>query len=163
LCHIKSGKDKSLKLWWKIELLPKRFTYHPPAIPSAGIYYFKSDAGIQYEVRFGRKQSDILSVNLVFGVRNEEYDGEEYVLTNKGEFYSVMLTIEAIINDFLDANPNIHAIEFAGEPAGGERKDIQQTKRTKVYLRHAKRIFSADYWAITTEGNKVSIERAKNH
>lgn len=149
-------------MWLIREPLPKEFIFHPPAIPSAGIYNFVSDEGIQYEVRFGRKQSDILSVNLVFGVRNDEYDGEEYVLTNKGEFYSIMLTIEAIIHHFLDANPNIHAVEFAGEPAGEEQEGNNPTKRTKVYLRHAKRIFSPDYWTITTEGNKVSIERQKN-
>jgi len=142
--------------------LLKVFPYQTPAIPSSGIYYFESDAGVQYEVRFGRKQSDILSVNIVFGVRNDEYDGEEYTLTNKGEFYSVMLTIESIINDFLANNPNIHAIEFAGEPAGGEEENDLPTKRTKVYIRHAHRIFPSEYWKITTNGNKVSIERRKN-
>lgn len=142
--------------------MPNIFPYQIPAIVSSGVYYFESDAGVQYEVRFGRKHSDILSVNIVFGVRNDEYEGEEYILTNKGEFYSVMKTIESIIHDFLSNNPNIHSIEFAGEPAGEELENDLPTKRTKVYLRHAQRIFSSEYWKITTKGNKVSIERRKN-
>lgn len=144
------------------KIVSKLFEYYPPAIPSAGVYYFTSDEGVEYEVRFGRKQADILAVNIVFGVRNDEYDGEEYVITNKGEFYSVMNTIESIIQHFLDANPNIHLFEFAGEPADKEHSENKQTKRTKVYLRHAKRIFPSDSWHITTEGNKVSIERKNN-
>lgn len=143
--------------------MPKTFKYKSPAIPSAGVYYFTSDQFIEYEVRFGRKQSDILAVNLVFGVRNDEYDGEEYILTNKGEFYSVMQTISQIIEDFLSVNPNVRLIEFAGEPAEEETSDSVPTKRTIVYLRYAKRIFSADYWHIRSCGNKVSIERLNIH
>ena len=139
--------------------MPNTFEFQAPSIPSAGVYYFNSGENVEYEVRFGRKQADILAANLVFGVINEEYEGEEYVLTNKGEFYSVMKTIEAIIDHFLEHNPNIHSIEFAGEPDGSELDNNTQTKRTKVYIRHAKRIFSSENWKIYSTGNKVSVER----
>ncbi|MEX2597829.1 MAG: hypothetical protein WEC59_12970 [Salibacteraceae bacterium] len=142
--------------------MPKVFKFQSPAISSSGIYYFTSDEGIEYEVRFGRKQSDILSANVVFGVLNDEYEGEEYVLTNKGEFYSVMLTIQAIIEDFISKNPNIHTIEFAGEPISILEKLNEATKRTKIYLTWAKRIFPEELWNHQLVGNKVTIERKRN-
>lgn len=143
--------------------MPKVFPLSAPPIPSAGVYYFTTDHGIEYEVRFGRKQADILCVNIVFGVINEEYGGEEYVLTNKGEFYSVMSTIEAIIHDFKDKNPNVHSFEFAGEPVGVSEDAYHITKRTIVYIRYAKRIFPEPDWHIFIKGNKVSIDRGKKH
>lgn len=98
-------------------------------------------------------------MNIVFGVRNEEYEGEEYVLTNKGEFYSVINTVGAIIRDFLSKNPNVHAFEFAGEPVSTAEVTDHPTKRTVVYMRYAERFFPRPEWRITREGNKVSVER----
>jgi hypothetical protein len=132
-----------------------------PAIPSAGVYYFTTPKGIKYEVRFGRKQSDILFVNIVFGVLNEEFGGEEYVLVNRGEIFSVMATIEAIIQDFFLKNPNIHGFQFAGEPISDKQDANVVTKRTRVYLRYAKKIFPSESWTIQMDGNKVTIERKK--
>lgn len=112
-------------------------------------------------MRFGRKQADILSATIVFGVLNDEYGGEEYVLVNKGEFFRVMQTIEVIIQDFFLKNPNIHAFEFSGEPINADIPVDQVTKRTRVYLRYARKIFSADAWNIKLHGNKVTIERKR--
>lgn len=142
--------------------MPQVYNFSEPPFPSAGVYYFTSDSGTEYEVRFGRKQADILFVNIVFGAINDEYEGEEYVLTNKGDFYSVMLTIEAIIKHFKAANPNVHSYEFAGEPIESIEDNDHITKRTHVYLRYAKRIFHEDEWEIKVQGNKVSIERLKH-
>ncbi len=142
-------------------VLPKVYEFIAPAIPSSGIYYFNTDSGMKYEVRFGRKQNDILSTNIVFGVLNEEFGGEEYVLTNKGEFYAVMKTIEAIIHHFFSNNANIRSFEFAGEPESAESSSMGPTKRTKVYLRYAKRIFSSEDWDIELNGNKVFIRKKK--
>ncbi|MCX6297088.1 MAG: hypothetical protein NTX97_13710, partial [Bacteroidetes bacterium] len=58
-----------------------------PAISTAGVYYFTTDHDINYEVRFGRRQDNILHATIVFGVTNDEYEGEEYTVTNKGELY----------------------------------------------------------------------------
>lgn len=112
-------------------------------------------------MRFGRKQADILSTNIVFGVLNEEFEGEEYVLTNLGEFYDVMATIEAIIRDFMARNPMVHSFEFAGEPAYANEDSESITKRTRVYMRYAHRIFPSDQWDIRQWGNKVTIERKR--
>lgn len=142
--------------------MPKVFKFKAPDIPSAGIYYFTSDGGIVYEVRFGRKQADILSVNIVFGVLNEEFEGEEYVLTNKGEFYSIIATIKEIIEDFRQKNPNIHHFEFAGEPIESSEAISGPTKRTKIYMKWAKQIFPEREWKHVLLGNKVSIERIRN-
>lgn len=141
--------------------MPEIYPFTPPAIPHSGVYYFQTGSGVQYEVRFGRKQGDLLSVNLVFGVLNEEYNGEEYVLTNKGEFYSVMATIDAIVKDFLAQNPNVHTVEFAGEPKTAEKNHTGMTKRTRIYLRHAQRTFQPPLWKMATEGNKVTIEKQR--
>lgn len=142
--------------------MPVSYPFIAPAIPSAGVYYFDTESGVQYEVRFGRKQHDILAVNIVFGVLNEEYGGEEYVLVNKGEFYSVMQTIEVIIQDFFFKNPNVHTFEFAGEPLTETEDEDTVSKRTRVYMRYAKKIFHDDLWKIERHGNKVKIERKRD-
>ena len=121
----------------------QKFTrFEPPFIPSAGVYFFTTDIGIRYELRFGRKQSDILSATIVFGVLNEEFEGEEYVLVNRGEIFSVMNTIESIFQDFFLKNPNIHTFEFSGEPLRPSTSTNLVTKRTRVYMRYARKIFS---------------------
>ncbi len=139
--------------------MPKVFKYITPPIPSAGVYFFTTDADILYEVRFGRKQSDILSVNIVFGVLNDEFDGEEYTLTNRGEFYSVMMTILEIIEHFKSLNKNVHHYEFSGEPTQSHEISDGPTKRTNVYFKWAKRVFPESEWKHRLEGNKVVIER----
>ena len=71
----------------------KIFDIEYPSIPSAGVYYFNTTSGLRYEVRFGRLQDNILHSNIVFGVINDEFEGEEYVTTNRGEVFQVMNTI----------------------------------------------------------------------
>ena len=73
------------------EGLTNAFKIIPPAIPSAGIYFFTTDSGVKYEVRFGRRKDNILHATIVFGVINDEYEGEEYVETNRGEVYRAVL------------------------------------------------------------------------
>ena len=141
--------------------MPKIYSFSPPALNSSGVYYFTTDKEVEYEVRFGRKQADILQANIVFGVINDEYDGEEYTLVNKGEFYSVINTICAIIRDFLMRNPNIHGFEFSGEPLDQNTIVKRVTKRTRVYLRYARKIFPEDSWHIHIDGNKVLIDRKR--
>lgn len=139
--------------------LPREFTYTAPPIPSSGKYFFTSDEGVEYEVRFGRKQADILAVNVVFGVLNDEYQGEEYSLTNKGEFFSVIKTVTAIVHDFLEKNPHVHRVEFAGEPATDDEDPYHTTKRTRIYARYAAKAFDANKWQWKVDGNKVVVER----
>ena len=137
----------------------KTYKIISPAIPSAGLYYFTTDSGVKYEVRFGRKQNDLLCATIVFGVINEEYEGEEYVNTNKGEVYRVMNTIVEVVQLFREQHPNIRSYEFTGEP--GENEDPTDgvpTKRIKMYHRYVMRIFGGK-WNCLFEGNKITVYR----
>ncbi|MBL4652111.1 MAG: hypothetical protein JKY53_04475 [Flavobacteriales bacterium] len=135
----------------------KNYKIIPPAIPSAGLYYFTTDSGVKYEVRFGRKQNDLLCATIVFGVINEEYEGEEYVNTNKGEVYRVMNTIVEVVQFFRAQHPNIRSYEFTGEPGEGEdTTDGVPTKRIRMYHRYVMRIFG-DKWNCNFEGNKITV------
>lgn len=137
----------------------KIFDIVPPAIPSAGVYYFTTDNDIRYEVRFGRKQHDPLSATIVFGVLNEEFEGEEYVTTNKGEMFDVMNTIVKVVNLFRVEHPNIRSYEFTGEPREDEDSDISvPTKRIRLYHRYVKRIFDNN-WNIELDGNKIFVTK----
>lgn len=140
--------------------MPKIYPIEFPAIPSAGVYYFNTDNNIRYEVRFGRKETDLLSVSIVFGVLNEEYEGEEYVITNKGEVFNVMLTIVEIVNIFKDRHPNIRLYEFTGEPAKDETIDLP-TKRIKLFRRYIPMMFDNN-WDIYTKGSYVKITRKQD-
>ena len=141
--------------------MPVAYPFISPPVPSYGVYLFTTRQNVQYELRFGRKQSDILFANIVFGVLNDEYEGEEYTLVNKGEFYSVMQTIGLIIQDFYAKNPNIHGFEFAGEPEGSDEDSDHLTQRTRVYLRYARKLFPESDWKTKIKGNKVTIERKR--
>jgi len=130
-----------------------------PKIKSGNEYFFTTDSGIEYEVRFGRKQQDILSATIVFGVLNDEFDGEEYAVTNKGEVYRVISTIVTIVNIYKREHPNIHSYEFTGEPTSDE-SDSEATIRIKLYQRYLNRIFDPS-WHIHAEGNRVIVSRKK--
>jgi hypothetical protein len=129
-----------------------------PVIRSYGTYYFTTKHGMEYEVRFGRKEHDILRVNIVFGVINDEFDGEEYVVTNKGDVYSVMNTISKIIEHYMETHPAVYLYEFMGEPKTHE-DDNKPTQRLKLYYRYAKRIWDEKKWKIVMKGNKVTVIR----
>ena len=115
----------------------------PPAIRSGTVYCFTTDSGIHYEVRFGRKQNNILSTTIVFGVTNEEYEGEEYVVTNKGEVYRVMATIVEIVRQYRKEHPNVNSYEFTGEPVKDE-ENHNTTVRLKLYKRYIKQVFDSE-------------------
>lgn len=138
------------------ELLPP-YKITPPSIPSGLIYCFTTDYNMNYEVRFGRKEKDILSATIVFGVTNDEFEGEEYVATNKGDVYRVMSTIVEIVRTYKAKHPNIHSLEFTGEPAKNENTE-EQTKRLKLYKRYIKYVFD-DSWKIVSDKNRVIISK----
>jgi hypothetical protein len=137
--------------------MPKTYKIIPPLIPSGYEYYFTTESGIKYEVRFGQKRHNILKYSMAFGVLNEEFEGEEYVSTNRGEIYNVMATIGEIVQRFLNHHPNAISIEFTGESKEGEDKD-KPNIRTRLYLRYINR-FMEDEWKIQQEGNKVIVYR----
>lgn len=128
-----------------------------PAIASAGVYFFTTDSGLNYEVRFGRRQDNILHATIVFGVINEEFDGEEYVVTNRGEVFRVMSTIVQIVKMFMIEHPKIMCYEFTGIPKDGEDEE-KSSKRTLLYKRYLPRIFETG-WEFNFKANSAVVTR----
>lgn len=133
-----------------------------PAIPSGPEYFFTTDSGVDYEVRFGRKQDNILAASIVFGVLNEEFDQDEageYVVVNRGEMYRVMATVSKVIQMYMNEHPRMMSYEFTGENRQHEGDGTTQiTARTKMFLRYIERIFG-DGWKPVISGNTVTVVR----
>lgn len=145
------------------------FTIEFPPIKSAGVYYFNTSSGLRYEVRFGRRQDNILHSTIVFGVINEEFEGEEYVTTNRGEVYKVMNTIVMIVKDFIDQHSKVniyefHAIDRDDEEEHNSEKEQKKNKikgnaRLKLYKRYLPKIFERG-WNFNFEGNNAIVTKA---
>jgi len=129
-----------------------------PNIPTGQVYHFVTSSGVEYEVRFARKKENILHAVIAFGVLNEEYEGEEYALTNKGDVFKVMRTIITIISIYGEKHPNTQVYEFTGVLKEGE--DTEMSQRTKLYLRYLPQIFDKT-WLITIEGNKIVVSKKR--
>jgi hypothetical protein len=136
--------------------------YHiiTPAIITAGVYYFNTDSGINYEVRFGRRQDNILHATIVFGVRNDEFEGEEYTVTNKGELYRVMTTIVKVVKMFMAEHPKMITYDFTGLAKDDEPED-KLTARNNLYKRYLPRIFDKEWRFDYSRGNTISVSRIK--
>lgn len=130
-----------------------------PNIPTGQVYHFSTDFGVEYEVRFARKKENILHAVIAFGVLNEEYEGEEYALTNKGDVFKVMTTIITIIGMYSEKHPNTQVFEFTGVLKEGD-DDNQMSQRTKLYLRYLPRIFDQS-WQISIDGNKIIVSKKR--
>lgn len=136
---------------------PRLYPIEYPAIPSAGVYYFNTDSGLRYEVRFGRRQDNILHATIVFGVVNDEFEGEEYVTTNRGEVYRVMATISEIVRIFMRVHPKIMIYEFHAVDREDEDQG-NQNARMYLYRRYLPQIF--DYtWEISFNGNNALVKK----
>lgn len=146
------------------------FSIEFPPIKSAGVYYFNTSSGLRYEVRFGRRQDNILHSTIVFGVVNEEFEGEEYITTNRGEVYRVMNTIVKIVKDFIEQHPKVNIYEFNAidrddeneEDVDGETKKnkIKGNARLKLYKRYLPKIFE-DNWNYNFDGNNAFVTKIK--
>ncbi len=136
-------------------LSPFKINY--PAIKTGSVFTFQTESGLNYEVRFARKKNNFLHATIAFGVLNEEFDGEEYVVTNRGEAYRVMSTIVVIFNNYKSEHPNINIFEFVGEPTANEKNDFPK-KRLTLYKRYLPYIFD-DKWRLNLKGNKVIISK----
>ncbi len=136
----------------------KYFDIEFPAIKSASVYYFTTPAGLRYEVRFGRRQDNILHATIVFGVINDEFEGEEYVTTNKGEVYGVMNTIAEICRTFMSEHQKIMIYEFHAVDREDEEASRNSNARMYLYRRFLPRIFDKN-WNIEIEGNFAMVKR----
>jgi hypothetical protein len=148
---------------WKTMLVDANMSLHfiypiiRPAISSAGVYYFTTDSDLQYEVRFGRRQDNILYATIVFGVINDEFEGEEYVETNRGEVYRVMQTIAEIVRIFMREHPKMMYYEFTGVTKEGEEEN-KSSKRSLLYRRYLPQIFDEN-WSYIFNSNKAVVTR----
>ena len=129
-----------------------------PPIPSAGVYYFTTRSGLRYEVRFGRLQDNILHANIVFGVIDDEFEGEEYVATNRGEVYQVMNTIVEIVKNYMKEHPKVNVYEFNAVGRDGEAENTENA-RMALYRRFLPKIFDSG-WKFKIEGNFALVTRA---
>lgn len=143
----------------KLKNLLPAYKIIPPPIKSGSTYYFITESGVHYEVRFGRKQNNILYTSIVFGVINEEYEGEEYSLTNKFEVYQVMSSIVEILKQFMSLHPKIICYEFTGESSGKELEKHKQIK-LRLYNRYLPYIFDHQ-WEIEKTDEKTIVHRKK--
>ncbi len=139
--------------------MPEPFKIIPPRIPSGNTYLFTTDSGMEYEVRFARKKHDLLSATVAFGVTNEEFEGEEYVATNKGELYRVMATVVEVVKMYLKEHPHIRTLEFSGEPTEDE-DERSQTTRIRLYERYLGKIFDEN-WEPSMENNKIVMRKKR--
>lgn len=130
-----------------------------PAIATAGVYFFTTDNGLQYEVRFGRRQDNILHATIVFGVINEEFEGEEYIITNKGELYRVMATIVHVVRMFMEQHPKMLTFEFTGISKADEDEN-RLSQRFNLYKRYLPKIFDTKKWSFNFNlGNTVTVNK----
>jgi len=139
--------------------MPVVFPIVYPNIPSGDVYYFTTSAGTKYEVRFGRRKDNIFHATIVFGVVNDEYKGEEYVTTNKGDLYSVMHTIGEVIRTFMSYHPKMLIYEFTALAKEGEQEGLI-TVRRKLYERYLGELFGAE-WKQELKGNTMTVRRTR--
>jgi len=135
----------------------KIFSIEYPSIPSAGVYYFNTTSGLRYEVRFGRLQDNILHSNIVFGVINDEFEGEEYVTTNRGEVFQVMNTIVEIVKNYMKEHPKVNFYEFNAVGREGE-DDGKENARMLLYKRYLPKIFD-NSWRFKISGNFAAVTK----
>lgn len=129
-----------------------------PAIPSSGIYFFETESGIRYEVRFARRKNNLLHVTIAFGVVNDEFDGEEYAETNRGEVFSVMQTIAEIVRKYQENHEHVRLFEFTAQAKESEDDGVPN-QRLGLYKRYLSSIFDVNRWHYKVEGNHMLIER----
>ena len=127
-----------------------------PTIPSGQLYEFVTDNDIEYEVRFARKKDNILHVIIAFGVLNEEFEDDEYALTNKGDIFQVMNTISSIIRIYFSEHQHVRIFEFTGVNRPGQEEETSQ--RSLLYMRYLPKIFSKN-WKVTKNGNNFIVNR----
>ena len=70
----------------------KLYDFKKPEIPTGDTYYFTTDSGLKYQVRFGKKRENYLGNIINFSVLSDEFE-DEYSETNRGEVYRIIATV----------------------------------------------------------------------
>ena len=120
-----------------------------------GSYAFTTDKGTEYEVTF-TPIKNIFSYNVAFGVLNDEFEGEDYVITNRGEVFSVMQTIIEVLKAFKLENLHVKEVVFSGEPRSDEDENML-SKRSKIFLRYVHLLQEEWVKEINIQGNRISL------
>ena len=95
-----------------------------PEIRSGDTYYFTTESGLMYQVRFGKKRDNYLGNILNFSGLSDEFE-DEYSETNRGEVYRIIATVIEIANIYhsnIGSSPHfyctgIYSKYFCGTPA----------------------------------------------
>ena len=125
-----------------------------PEIQSGDTYYFTTESGLKYQVRFGKKRDNYLGNIINFSVLSEEFE-DEYSETNRGEVYRIIATVIEIVRIYHENHEHSDTYEFTGEFK--DEHDAQVVSiRSRLYYRYAMRILSKN-WKAELEGNKVTI------
>ncbi len=134
------------------------YPFHKDSFPAKLSYYFINRFNDHYEVSFSRDSNNYLKVSVSFCVTNDEYESDQYVVTNHGDVYRVLNTVCLIILSFSDTHPNIYHYVFSGEKRMFEKEqDIAVSGRTRVFMRFVKKFFIPPLWEVRQEENFVHI------
>ncbi len=129
-----------------------------PEIPTDDTYYFTTDSGLKYQVRFGKKRENYLGNIINFSVLSDEFE-DEYSETNRGEVYRIIATVVEIMRIYHTHHSHSDTYEFTGEYKDNH-DESESSIRTRLYFRYAKKLLN-DNWDAKLDGNKVVIQKIK--
>jgi hypothetical protein len=151
---IKSNSNSFIREDYKPSFEP--YEIEVPEIQSGDTYYFTTESGLMYQVRFGKKRDNYLGNILNFRVLSDEFE-DEYSETNRGEVYRIIATVIEIPNIYHSNHVHAETYEFTGE-----FKDDHETQaasiRSRLYFRYAQRVLNYN-WKARLEENKVTIQK----
>ncbi len=131
-----------------------------PDFGENGLYNFTTKNGIQYEVMFGRRESNPLHVTVVFGVINEEFEGEEYSETKHHDQYKVIATVIKIVKHYIATKNHLKLVEFAGVSRDNESEKTSNI-RMRFFSRYLHDIFD-ESWLLEIKENKMIARKNSN-
>jgi hypothetical protein len=131
-----------------------------PDFGENGLYNFTTKNGIQYEVMFGRRESNPLHVSVVFGVINEEFEGEEYSETKQHDQYKVIATVIKIVKHYIATKNHLKLVEFAGVSRDNESEKTSNI-RMRFFSRYLHDIFD-ESWLLEIKENKMIARKNSN-
>ena len=131
-----------------------------PTFETGYIYHFKTNSGLEYEVRFAPKANNILGMVVNFTVLGDDFE-QDYPVTNRGEMYSVIATVIEILKLFHHHHNLTTSYEFAGEFKENEKNDCSGPSiRTRMYIRISNQVLNSN-WKPEVFINKVILKRDK--
>ncbi len=131
-----------------------------PEIQSGDTYYFTTESGLMYQVRFGKKRDNYLGNIINFSVLSDEFE-DEYSETNRGEVYRIIATVIEIVRIYHENHEHSDTYEFTGE-FKDEHESQAASIRSRLYYRYSQRILNKNWYA-ELEGNKVTIHKIRHH